>query len=283
MLWITGSQGLLGSAVCAKAKAVNWPFFQTGKEVDIADLAAIRAFLEKNRGIRRIINCAAFSNVDAAEIQKEEAHKTNAIGPENLAIAAHEIGAKLIHISTDYVFSGKGNTPLTETDPVGPCNYYGLTKLEGEQRALARSACVMRTSWIFGHGGKNFVSKLLQMLKTQKEIRLTEDQWGRFTYAPDLAEAIFHLMDGSGLYQFANEGVATKYEFGVAMREEALQLGFPVLAEKVIPVPGAFFSTPCERPVYSAFDTAKMASFIPIRHWRLALKDFLRETQLAYL
>ncbi len=279
MFWITGSRGLLGSALTAKCKA----HLATGREVDISDRPAVFAFVKNNPGITHIINCAAFSQVDAAESCREEAYQANAIGPENLALAAKEIGAKLIHISTDYVFSGKVHRPLTEDDPVGPCSYYGKTKLEGEKKALEHSACVIRTSWIFGSGGKNFVSKLLKMLQLQKEIRLTDDQYGRFTYAPDLADAILLMLGKSGLYQFANAGISTKYEFGCAMLEEASLLGFPIVAESIIPVPGAFFQAPCERPAYSALDTTKIEAFMPIRHWRNPLKDFLCEELSACL
>lgn len=280
MLWITGANGLLGSALCAKCKAAL--HLETGHEVDISDMASVRAFVEKQRGITHIVNCAAFSLVDAAETQREEAYRANAVGPENLARVAREIGAKLVHISTDCVFPGNGRQLLTETDPVGPCNYYGETKLEGEQRALALSACVIRTSWVFGNGGKNFVAKLLPLLQTQKEIRLTQDQWARFTYAPDLAEAILQMLDQSGLYQYANAGVTTRYEFGQAMREEAILLRWPVVTESIIPVPGAAFPAPCKRPIYSAFDTTKIESFVTIRPWREALRDFLCAQLPAY-
>ena len=121
------------------------------------------------------------------------------------------------------------------------------------------------------------------MLQHQKEIRLTDDQWGRFTYSPDLADAILKMLDQKGLYQFANGGVATKYEFGLAMREEAFLLGYPIMAEAIIPVPGISFPTPCERPTYSAFDTSKIEPFVKSRHWREGLKDFLCEQLPVYL
>jgi dTDP-4-dehydrorhamnose reductase len=255
MFWITGSRGLLGSALSAKCKSP----LTTGRELDISDRPAVFAFVKNNPGITHIINCAAFSQVDAAESCREEAYKANALGPENLALAAKEIGAKLIHISTDYVFSGRVHRPLSEDDPPDPSSYYGKTKLEGEKKALEHSACVIRTSWIFGSGGKNFVSKLLKMIQLQKEIRLTDDQYGRFTYAPDLADAI------------------------LLMLEEASLLGFPIVAESIVPVPQSFFQAPCERPAYSALDTTKIEAFMPIRHWRNPLKDFLCEQLPAYL
>lgn len=277
MYWITGAKGLLGSTLSAKCKAA----LHSGREVDIADLISVRTFVKKHPEITYIINAAAYSQVDGAEEYRAEAYRANVIGPENLAHVAEEIGAKLIHISTDYVFPGDLKRPLTEQDPTRPCNYYGLTKLKGEQRVLA-SSLVIRTSWIFGHGGKNFVAKLLQMLQTQKEIRLTNDHWGRPTYAPDLADALLQMRDLKGLFHYANSGIATKYEFGLAMREEALLLGLPVVTESILPVPGSTFPSPCARPIYSAFDTSKIEQHVTIRPWREGLREFLCAQLPAY-
>lgn len=278
MLWITGSRGLLGAALCKRCESA----LKTGHELDISNLESLREFTRQNPGITHIVNCAAFSEVDAAEIKRDEAYQTNAIGPQNLAIVANEIHANLIHISTDYVFEGKGRKPLTEKDAVRPLCYYGMTKLWGEENALKQGALVIRTSWLFGNGGKNFVSKLFKMLQTQKEIRLTDDQWGRFTYAPDLAETILEMLDQKGLYQYANGGVTTRYEFGLAMRDEAQSRGFSVMTDAIISSPSVCFPAPCERPTYSAFDTSKIETFVTIRHWREALRDFLCAQLPAY-
>jgi len=278
-LWVIGSRGLLGSALIAAAKIPC--IGSSHREADISDLNSLRAFAKRDRGITHIVNCAAYSLVDLSETHREEAYLSNAIGPENLSILAKEIGAHLIHISTDYVFPGDLHRPLTEQDPVGPLNYYGKTKLEGEQRVLKAmpSACVVRVSWLFGPGGKNFVSKMLQLLQEQKEIRLTNDQWGRPTYAPDFAQVLLQMLGRSGLYQFANSGVASKYDFGLAMYRQALELGFPVVAEAIQSVPGSTFPSPCKRPVYSAFDTSKIERELNItaRHWELALREFMEE------
>ncbi len=271
MYWITGANGLLGSALQKVCKAA----LHTGREVDISDLGVLRKFAKEHPGIRYIINAAAYSLVDAAEKEREAAWKANAVGPGNLGQIANEIGAKFIHLSTDYVFPGNLMRPLSEVDVVAPCNYYGETKLEGERRALSLGALVIRTSWLFGGGGKNFVAKILQMLQSEKEICLTENQWGRSTYAPDLVEAILQIKDMVGLFQFANRGVVSRYEFGVAMKEEALKLGYKIVNEKMVPVPASAFPTPCKRPVYSAFDTAKIEQHILVRHWKEALRDFL--------
>lgn len=283
MLWITGARGLLASALMNQCKIWGKEVLQTGREVDISDLSQVRAVLQKTPQLTHIINCAAFSLVDDAEIKREEAWKTNALGPENLAKAAKEAGIKLVHISTDYVFGGQIHRPLTEEDATDPCNYYGETKLEGEKRALDLSALVIRTSWIFGNGGKNFVAKLLQLLETQEEIRLTVDQWGRATYAVDLAQAILQMLDREGLYQYANQGVVNRYEFALAMREEALRLGYKVQTKSILAVPSSTFSSPCKRPAYSAFDTTKIERHLKIRHWKEALTEFLCEQRPACL
>ena len=277
-LWVTGANGALGTILRKKAD------FATGREVDIGDLDALQQYAKLHPGITQIVNCAAFSLVDAAEAQREEAFAANVLGPENLALVAEEIGAHLIHLSSDYVFSGQLHRPLSEDDETEPCSYYGWTKLEGEKRVLARSpkACVLRTSWIFGGEGKNFVAKLLALLQTKEELQLTDDHWGRPTYGPDLAEAILKLVGASGLYQFANSGPATKYAFGEAMREEAARLGMPLAVRRIIPVPGSAFLTPAKRPVYSAFNTAKFeAKFGKIRPWQGALQEYLKELQYA--
>lgn len=283
MLWITGAKGLLGSALEIECKAALHSVVASGKELDIGDLEQVRSFVKQHPGIRYIVNCAAFSLVDDAEVKREEAWKTNAIGPENLALIAREIGAKLIHLSTDYVFPGNLHRPLSETDLVAPCNYYGVTKLEGEKRALALSACVLRTSWLFGNGGKNFVAKLLHMLQTQKVIRLTFDQWGRATYVLDLAKAILQMLEREGLYQYANQGVINRQDFAIAMRDEMIRLGYNVITEEILAVPSSTFPTLCKRPVYSAFDTTKIEQHIPIRPWQEALREFLCVQQQACL
>ncbi len=274
-LWVPGANGLVGKALLKESEAIG-----TGHaEVDIGDRSAVWSFVQKNE-ITHIVNCAAYSLVDLSETHRKEAFMANAIGPENLAWAAKKAGAEFVHISTDYVFEGRGKTPLRETDPAAPLSYYGKTKLEGEQRVLEMlpSAAVVRTSWVFGAGGKNFVSKMMQLLREEKEIRLTGDQWGRPTYAPDLAKILLQMFGRAGVYHFANVGVASKYTFGLAMKEEALRMGIPAEA-RLIETPGSAFPSPCQRPVYSAFDTAKIERELKIkpRSWQSALKEFMEE------
>lgn len=274
-LWVTGANGLLGSVVRKHAS------YATGhSEADIADLEALRSFATCHPGITHIVNCAAFSLVDLAETHRDEAHKANALGPENLGILATEIGARILHASTDYVFPGTLFRPLKEEDPVQPCSYYGSTKLEGENRLLKVNpdACIIRTSWVFGRGGKNFVARLLQMMQQQEEIRLTNDYWNLPTYAEDLSDAILKMLNASGIYHFANKGAANKYEFGLAMREEAAAAGYKIAASKILPVPGSMFPSPASRPLYSVFDTSKIEKELgAIRPWREALREYLHD------
>ncbi|OGN63723.1 MAG: dTDP-4-dehydrorhamnose reductase [Chlamydiae bacterium RIFCSPHIGHO2_12_FULL_49_9] len=277
-LWVTGASGLLGSALLAKAGGIG----TNRKEADIADIESLRRFVKLHPDITHIVNCAAFSLVDLAETHKEEAYLANAKGPENLGRIASEIGSRLIHISTDYVFPGAGNKPLKEEDPTGPCNHYGKTKLEGEKLLLSAfpNACILRVSWLFGKGGKNFIARIMDLFKAQKEVRLTADQWGRPTFVPDLVQVILKMLDLSGLYQFANSGVTSKYEFGLALFNEARKMGFPLKAESILPVPGSTFPSSCKRPAYSAFDTSKIEKKLGVtpRHWQEALDEHAKAT-----
>lgn len=273
-LWVTGANGLLGKILAEKADIAT-----THQDANIANKPALLSIVNKHPGITHIVNCAAQSVVDTAELEPKQTFSANAIGPENLAMIAQDINARFIHISTDYVFSGERRVPLKETDPTAPCNYYGHSKLEGElkvQKAMP-SACILRTSWIFGVGGKNFVAKLLKLLQENETVELTSDQWGRPTYAPDLANIIYQLLNISGLYQFANQGAVSKYEFGLAMQQEAIRLGIPLKVKNIIPVSSSQFPSLAKRPSYSVFDTTKIEQTlnISIRSWREALREFL--------
>lgn len=270
-LWVTGKNGLLGSVLASKAHLA------TGREVNIASLDALSSFIKLHPNITHIINCAAYSLVDGAEKEQEKAIQENVIGPYHLALIAKKIGAKLLHISSDYIFDGQFGSPLKETAAPSPLNHYGQTKLDGELKVLQThpSSCVVRTSWIFGSGGKNFVAKLFQTLLTQQEIYLSDDQWGRPTYVHDLAQALLSLLDQTGIYHFANKGETTKYQFGCAMKEILLQRNFPVSCKKIIAVPSTFFPSPCKRPSYSAFDTTKIEALLSIRSWQESLHEFL--------
>jgi len=273
-LWIPGAGGLVGKVLCSKIDAVA-----TRREVDIGDLEAIRTFAKKTGPFTHIVNCAAFSEVDLAESFIGEAFRVNALGPENLGRFAAETGAHLLHLSTDYVFDADEKATLKEDDLTNPCNVYGKTKLEGERRLFSvfPGACVLRTSWVFGGDGKNFVAKLLQLLETREELRLVFDQVSRPTYVFDLAVAIFELINESGLYHFANSDPTNKYEFSIAFREIAEELGFFLRCKTIVPVPSSEFCSPAKRPQYSALDTSKIEKKLtrPIRSWKDCIREYL--------
>jgi dTDP-4-dehydrorhamnose reductase len=274
-LWITGAKGLVGSVLASKAKEFC---VISGRELDIADRAACLAFLKQHPTVTHIVNCAAFSAVDPAETHRDEARRANALGPEVLGLCAKEKGLRLLHLSTDYVFPGTGKTPLKETDPVAPCNVYGETKREGEERLLAvlPTACILRTSWIFGPGGKNFVAKLFELLQTKEHLKLVSDQTGRPTYVFDLVEVILQMLDREGLYQFANAGATNKYEFALFLQQELGDFRC-----RIEPVPGSSFPSAAKRPLYSAFDTSKIEHLLGSvpRHWKTCLREYVAQTQ----
>lgn len=279
-LWIPGGTGLLGSALKAKRQEA----LATGSEVDISQRKAVQEFLDAHPEIGQILNCAAESRVDFCETEKERAFSSNALGPEILAEEAKRRGLLFCHISTDYVFPGDLPRPLLETDPTGPCNSYGATKLEGEKRVERAypEAWIVRTSWIFGEGGKNLIARLVHWMQEETEVRLNDEQKGRPTSALDLAEALLLLLErrpSPGIYHFANHGVTNRYAFGCFLKGELERLKVPLRVQKIVAQPSSAFPAACKRPLYSAFDTAKIEqalSFRP-RPWKEALSAFLEE------
>ena len=276
-IWVVGANGLLGSTLCKIDPLHCIP--STKRTANITDLSSLRSFALNNPGITHIVNASAYSQVDLAEAERLDAFRVNAMGPENLARIGIEMGAKVVHISTDYVFPGNGSVPLHEEDLVCPINYYGKTKLDGERKILSLlpSACVIRTSALFGEGGKSFISSLFQMFSEKKTIYLSDDQQNSPTYVEDLALAIFQMLDVSGIYHFSNQGFATKFSFGSMIYEFAKQKALPLVTQELIATPSSFFPSACKRPLYSVFDTSKIGKIISIRPWEDALCSFLQK------
>ncbi len=280
-LWITGSKGLVAAAVQRECLRQGIDHVSTSHDVvDIASPHQIRNFLHTHaaKNITHIINCAAYTQVDQAEHEPEKAHLVNAIGPENLAIVAHHFDLKLLHLSSDYVFGPDGSRPFQETDACQPLSIYAKTKHEGEKRLLDvyPSGCVLRTSWIFGKGGKNFLSYLLEKIQHEEKISVVSDQKNRPTYVDDLAKAILSLLCHSGIFHFANRGETSRFEMAQKLVEMAHLAGFPVRCREVIPITASSFSQGAKRPAYSALDTSKIEALLGFqaRPWELALEDF---------
>lgn len=263
---ITGANGQLGKEL---SKILPDAILTGHKDLDITDFVAVRDFVAKNH-IDTVVNCAAYTAVDAAEDDYFNAKQVNAIGPKNIA----QMGCKIIQVSTDYVFDGCGKAPYKTDDEVAPLSVYGWTKLLGEQNVQKYSAqyAIIRTSWLYSPYGKNFV-KTMRRLATEKDsINVVSDQTGSPTYAKDLAEAIVQIIpqmnfNNRGIYHYANKGETSWYDFA---REVMHQSG---LNCKVIPISTAEYSTKAVRPKYSVLDTGKIESVfgVKIPDWKDAL------------
>lgn len=280
---------MLGRALTRRLGELGVVTLPTDRELDVSDSHAVDAFARRERPTH-VVNATGYTRVDDAETAEAPAHATNALGAENLGRAALEAGARYVHISTDYVFDGSATAPYREDAATHPQSAYGRSKLAGEQRVLAlpdagERAYVVRTSWLFGEHGKNFVETMLGLLASRDELRVVADQVGRPTYTRDLAGALLELagVGGSnvprapGIYHFANAGMTSWHGFTTTIRELALELGFPVRARTVVPVTSAEFPRPAPRPAYSVLDTARIESALGAapRHFDAALRDYL--------
>ena len=281
-LWITGANGMLGAALMRLCTERGIYVMGTGKdEVDITQVTAIEKFVASYQPTH-VINCAAYTNVDGAESEYEKAYEINAQGAENIAKAALDSDTRLVHISTDYVFDGRSDQLYLEHSVCSPVNAYGRSKWEGEKKVLAAypQACIVRTSWIFGSQGKNFLSSLLQWLRVKEVVDAVDDQWGRLTYAPDLAGTLLDLLGQQGIFHFANQGKVSRYQVAQFMRDEMVKRNMPILCAEVRPVSKERFPLPARRPTFSVLATDKVAfttGKCP-RAWMDSVKEFLNET-----
>lgn len=233
-----------------------------------------------------LINAAAYTAVDKAESELELATAINAIAPSILAAEAQQLNAYLIHISTDYVFDGRQSYPYQETDLTNPLGAYGRSKLGGEQAIQDNCSqyIILRTAWVYGtHGKSNFVKTMLRLGAEREEIRVVADQIGSPTWTGDITRAIAQLLElspiPSGIYHYTNSGVASWYDFAIAIFEEAQQLGFPLKIQRVIPITTPEYPTPAQRPVYSVLACGKITKVLgtPSPHWRQGLRKMLAE------
>lgn len=274
---VTGANGQLGSSIrkISGNYKNNKFLFTDMPEVDITNVDLLRDLVKKNN-INAIINCAAFTAVDKAESCEDLAAKINVDGPKNLAIVAKEVGAKLVHISTDYVFGGKSCLPLKETDKPAPIGVYGRTKRLGETE-VEMSGCdaiVIRTAWLYSEFGANYVKTMLRLGKEKDHLNVVFDQVGTPTYATDLAVAIMTLLEkgfsGFELYHFSNEGVISWFDFTKAIFEIA-GIKTPVGAIESFEYP-----TAAERPAYSVLNKRKIKDAgVEVPYWRDSLKKCL--------
>ena len=272
MFLITGSKGQLGTEL---SKLLPKAILTDVADLDITDETSVNKFVAENN-IDTIINCAAYTAVDKAEDDKELASRINIDGPRNLA----KTGAKLIHISTDYVFDGLGHKPYHPDDIAHPVSVYGRTKLAGEQEVLQYSekAIIIRTAWLYSPYGNNFVKTMRRLGAEKETLNVVADQIGTPTYAGDLAKAIIQILpqiskENRGVYHFTNEGICSWYDFARKIME------LSELPCQVIPIPSSDYPTKATRPFYSVLDKNKIKQTfnINIQHWEEGLKQCLKQ------
>ncbi|WP_440426085.1 dTDP-4-dehydrorhamnose reductase [Prevotella sp.] len=283
---VTGAGGQLGNEMQLVAKESKDSFIFTDvcegyTHLDITSLEDIRKMVKEN-DIKCIINCAAWTNVDAAETAGDIVETLNATAPENLAKAMKEVDGLLVHVSTDYVFGGDPyNTPCKEDQKGTPTGVYGLTKLHGEEKIIATGVnhIILRTAWLYSEFGKNFVKTMLNLTATKPQLKVVFDQCGTPTYALDLAKAINHIVENrlfegnSGIYHFSNEGVCSWYDFTVKIARLAGNTEC-----NIQPCHSNEFPSPVTRPAYSVLDKTKIKETfgINIPYWVDSLETCMR-------
>jgi dTDP-4-dehydrorhamnose reductase len=279
---VTGANGQLGRKF--REMAVSFPsyrfIFLSREELPVHDVESIKNTFT-NYHPQYCINCAAYTAVDKAESEKEQAYLSNAEGPGILAAACGQYNTRLIHISTDYVFAGTATSPYKEDEATEPQSVYGASKLEGERRIflLNPEALVIRTSWVYSEFGKNFVKTMLRLMKERKELGIVNDQTGAPTWAADLAAAILQIIHSGkwepGTYHFSNTGAITWFDFAVAIRD---MTGSNC---RINPITTAEYPTAAKRPAYSVLDTTKIETVFGIcpRYWKDSLQQCLAKAE----
>ncbi|GAF12654.1 dTDP-4-dehydrorhamnose reductase [Bacillus sp. JCM 19046] len=273
---VTGAKGQLGSAVVRCAFSAGMEVLAYSRdELDITNSALVESMLFREQP-DVVIHCAAYTHVDQAEVEVDTTYQVNAVGTRNLVFAAEAIQAKFVYISTDYVFDGQAKAPIDEWTMTAPIGVYGRSKLAGETyvRDLHSRFFIVRTSWVFGHQGKNFVKTMMRLGDEKEQLKVVADQIGSPTYAEDLAEAILSLIKSNcfGVYHISNSGACSWHEFAEAIFSYTKQ---PI---SVIPCTTEEFPSLAPRPAYSAFahQSLKLNGFKEMRHWRDALLTYLK-------
>ena len=280
---ITGSNGMLGTDLVNLLKSReaslehNPEVIEAPHEVlDITLEDRVSDFISTHTP-DIVVNCAAFTNVDKCETEREAAFSVNALGPKYLASAAKKCGARVIQISTDFVFDGNGNRPYTEEDQTNPLSEYGRTKLEGERniQSYCDSYLIVRTSWLFGHNGINFAAKMLELAEQHKELSIVTDETGSPTYTPDLAEALWILIKQKceGIINVSNDGSCSRYEWAEYIFET---MGFKI---KMNPIKSSEYKRPAKVPLNSTLNCQKFTTItgMQMRPWEETVESYLRK------
>ncbi len=276
-LWIIGKHGLLARALQDIATMRQIPFIATPKtRIDLLKPGDIRQFI-KDYQPSHILNACGYTQVDLAEQHPDLARALNVDAVKNLIQCADENQCKCIHFSTDYVFSGQENIPYRENDLPSPINVYGHSKWAGEQQLwpYLDQALMIRTSWLFGHSQTNFVTKMQSMMREKETLYVVNDQYGRPTYARDLANATFDILEHVGIFHFANRGEASWYTFAQEIFKE-MPKDQPLACKTIRPISSKEYLTAAKRPRFSVLHTEKIENLgVKIRPWREALQEMV--------
>lgn len=274
---VTGANGQLGRELrnVLESNIPGQSIYTDVAELDLTDSKAVDLFFKQNE-ISHVVNCAAYTAVDRAEEEKLECASININAVKNLAIAADSVGAKIIHISTDYVFDGTAYRPYKESDKVNPISEYGTTKRKGETAllALAPESIIIRTSWLYSPHGNNFVKTMMRLGAEHSEIKVVCDQIGSPTYALDLARAIYRVLLShqwvEGIFHYSNEGVCSWYDFAKAIHRVAGIKGC-----NVCPIPTEEYPTAASRPFFSVLDKSRIKATYgaDVPYWEDSLID----------
>jgi dTDP-4-dehydrorhamnose reductase len=279
---VTGANGQLGWELKRTMPTSVEAIWTDVAELDIASADAVGQLINQFKP-NVIINAAAYTAVDKAESESEISYKINRDGAGNLAKAAAAVGARFLHVSTDFVFDGQGK-PYQPNDTVNPLSVYGASKYEGEQAVLASgaNALIIRTAWVYCSHGGNFVKTMLRLMAEKPALSVVCDQVGSPTWANGLATTLWAYANAltmtTGIVHYTDSGVASWYDFAVAIQEEALAIGLLKVAVPISPIPAAQYPTPAKRPGFSVLDKASTIAVVGAApHWRVQLRAMLKE------
>ena len=285
MIWLIGNKGMLGSEIARQLTENKIDFVGTDIDVDITSYDALATFA-KDKSIKWIINCAAYTAVDLAESNVELATKLNATAPGNIAKVAKEIDATVIHISTDYVFDGTGDSPRTEDMEIAPIGVYGITKADGEKSVSenAEKYYILRTAWLYGWAGKNFVYTMLRAMNKNPAVKVVADQKGTPTFAGDLTDVILKIISKEnpipyGIYHVTDLGETTWWDFTKEIKNQGIDAGYLQNKDCVVnSCTTEEYPTPAKRPAYSVLskDKIQKALGITLPQWQESLAVFLK-------
>ena len=281
---ITGADGQIGRALAAASPAGAEVILRARAQLDLTRDADVAAAVREVRP-DLVVNAAGYTGVDRAEAEPDVAHAVNAAGAGRLAAAAADVGARMIHFSTDYVFDGTGMRPYRPGDPPRPLNVYGASKLAGEREVLGSlpgRALVIRTAWIYAARGQNFLLTMLRLMKERDRVGVVSDQIGSPTCAASVAAATWRLAarpDVQGIAHWTDDGTASWYDFALAIRQDAMEAGLLDSPAEVVPVATSEYPTPACRPRFTVLDCSETRAALGLApdHWRVALKRTLRE------